>query len=220
MHQLLIIILIIALAGTVVLFLVKGIAKRLHRHRLAMACRSLGMEFSGEDPFAVVQLFADFALLSIGHGAHARNVAHGRLGQWRARCFEVLYEVGHGVRRHARLYAAAVAEVPAGWDGAVLWHREDLDHAPLQVFRAERSVGAWVCVGDPKTAQQLAAAAGDMTDVPMSIEITREWLMVFAPVDGHGLTYPKMIDALPTICERLARARSGEQGALACQTGE
>ncbi|MHC4986556.1 MAG: hypothetical protein ACYTFO_10425, partial [Planctomycetota bacterium] len=202
------------------LFLIKGIAKRLHRRRLAIACRSLGMEFSGEDPFAVVQLFADFALLSIGHGARARNVAHGRLGSWRVRCFEVLYEVGHGVRRHARLYAAAVAEVPAGWDRVVLWHREDIDHAPLQVFRAEQGVGAWVSVGDPTTARQLAAAAHDVTDVPMGMEITREWLMVFAPIDGHGMSYPKLIEALPIICDRLEHARSGDQAALASQSGE
>jgi hypothetical protein len=186
-------------------FVVGGARQVRRRNRLARAAHEAGLLFSVEDPFGVPRRYADFAVISAGHGARATHVTYGRLGGLPIRAFDFRYEIGHGTRRHTRHYGVVVVEVEVPLPPFLLWSNRDGDLAPLAVRQAESESDGWSCRGEG-AAWALAHLSGDLAReasgieavVPTACDVAevRTSLLVCAPVQRGGLYVGRLEDVV------------------------
>ncbi len=206
-----IIVLWAALAAAAVSFGLSGLAQRRRRDRLARAAHEAGMLFSADDLFDVPRQYAEFAAISGGHSARARNVTYGRLSGLAVRAFDFRCEIGHGVRRTGRHCGVIVVEAPADLPPMAMWNRRIAEHVPLAAGAAERRVGDWSCSGDRWACE--AALDSEPARTASSMEARGALLLVCLPAGSSpaGVSGAATAAALAKrLCDRSA---GGERSA-------
>ncbi|MGA2265235.1 MAG: hypothetical protein ABSH10_02255 [Phycisphaerae bacterium] len=213
MQGLLAILLLAVPVAAAIAFVVGGARQVRRRNRLARAAHEADLMFSVEDPFGVPRRYADFALISAGHGARATHVTYGRLGGLPIRAFDFRYEIGHGTRRHTRHYGVVVVEVESPLSPFLLWSRRDGEWAPLAVQQADSVSDGWSCRGEG-VAWALAQLSGDLARLATGVEAVvptacdvaevRTALMVCAPVQ-RGELYVGRLEDVVALAKALVR---------------
>jgi len=189
------------LAVAVVSFVAGGLLQRRRRARLARAAHETGMLFSADDPFDMPRRYAQFSLMTGGHGARARNVTYGRLAGLAVRAFDFRCELGHGPRRLTRVYGVFVMETAADLPALSMWNQRGEEYSPLPTGQGQWRLGDWSCRGNRRVCE--IAAASEVGRTAIGIETSGAVLLVCSPA-GRSIAY---VSSLPAAAE-LARALS------------
>ncbi|MCE5328338.1 MAG: hypothetical protein LLG01_18205 [Planctomycetaceae bacterium] len=205
MQDLLIVLLVAALGGSVVSFMVMARRQRRRSRAMAAQARQLNMRFSRDDPFDLPGLYGRFALIASGHSPRAHNVTYGRVNGRSVRAFDFRYECGHGISRLARHYSVVVVEMDRPLTAALMWHEQDVPAAPLALQRHHWRQESWLCRGDRTMAKALGAVVGD-TLAPMSIETQGGAVLVWQAVQGRPKAYARQFIDLARVSDLAIRA--------------
>jgi hypothetical protein len=180
-HLLIDLLLIAALVGSTGVLVALLAAQRRRSGRRSRQSHELAMGFAPEDPFDLPCRYARFALLGRGHGLRAHDVTHGRCGGYRARCFEVGLEQGHGPRRVIRRASAVALETDLDLGEALLWHDRDAEGRELFLSATAEQAGPWRCCGPAQAVGALAGACGLSGGAGASIEVRGGVLLLWVP---------------------------------------
>jgi hypothetical protein len=183
-----------------------GWAERRRRTGLARLAYPLGLQYSEEDLFDLTGRYLGFVLPSAGHSPRAENVVYGRYGDWHLRAFDYHFEVGHGTRRLSRRYGVMAVDTDWDFPRALLWHVDDLGHAPLAAAQAGARIGPWQASGEGAFAAALAEAFSAFAAEPASIQTLQQTVMVFAPVRWKPSELAGRMDRLAAAMESLKKS--------------
>ncbi|MCE5277293.1 MAG: hypothetical protein ABFD92_15535 [Planctomycetaceae bacterium] len=207
MQYLLIVVLAVAMGGSVVSFLVMARRQRRRCGALTRQACQLNLRFSRDDPFGLDALYGRFALIAGGHSPHAHNVAYGRVNGHAVRAFDFHNECGHGISRLARHYSVLVVEMDRDLPSVLMWHEQDVAAAPLALQRHHWRLNSWLCRGDRAVAGALSVIGAD-TLAPRSMESHGGAVMVWQAVDSKGQAYAGQFIDLARVSDLVVRALS------------
>ncbi len=197
--------LVVALGGSVVSFLVMARRQRRRSRALARQAHQLDLRFSRDDPFDLPGLYGRFAMIAGGHSPHAHNVAYGRVGGRSVRAFDFRYECGHGISRLVRHYNVVVVEMERALSPVLMWHEQDVAAAPLALQRQHWRLESWLCRGDRATAKALRIVGEDSLS-PRSMETQGSAVMAWQAVDGQGSAYVEQFIDLARVSDLAIQA--------------
>jgi hypothetical protein len=204
-HSALITLLVVVLVASVISFVIMGFLQRRRTHHLGRKAHEMGMHFFSNDPFDVPRRYAAFALMGGGHSCRASNVACGRLDGLTVRGFDFRYELGHGTRRLTKHYGVIVAETDGPLVPVLIWHKRDVDSAPLPARCSEGQAGYWSYVGSKAGALLLSEACRVLGEDDVSVQTYGSAMMFCIPIRGRKQGY---IDRLEDVLGVVRRIRS------------
>ena len=178
-----------------------GFDQRRRRRGLMRAAHRMGLKFSAEDPFQLSQRYPEFVLARAGHSQRAENVLHGRYQGWLVRLCDYGFETGHGTQRAARRYSVMMVDTDMALPAVLMWSIHDAAGAPLAAAGPAVEVGTWLAVGEVDFATALADAFAEFAGLPVSIQTSRQTLMLCSARRLEPAELPEWIaSALRGLC--------------------
>lgn len=211
MQETFVFLLIAVLTGAIVSIVVLGVIQVRRSRRLSTLAYQKGMHFSVDDPFGIPIRYGMFSLVISGHSCRAHNVTHGYIDSVPVRAFDFHYEVGHATRRAARQYSVIVVDMPFQLPDLLLWHKDDLEAAPVALAVQPFDAGRWLGRGDQKFSRSLVQYAKWLDQDKGSVECCQSQMMIALPLLKQSQNYMSVLGQMQELVHELRQLYQREQ---------